>query len=333
MSLKIKPLTALAFALSALGLAQVGRLAFDATSALAAGEAPKAEASKAEAKGEGPAGPPPKAEAAAPKEGPPMCIPVDLAKEAGISAAEFRLLQSLQERRQTLDARERDIVTRENVIGTADQRVQERLTALKQVEANIEKLLGQVDDLEAQRIAGLVAVYEKMKPKDAARVWEGLDNAVLLKIAQRMKSPSLSLILAKMNPVRAREITTRLAEIDEPDMSPLTNAAAASPPAATPAPQGSPAAAKGPSAPKAPAASGQQAANAAPAAAPPAGAQENSGQGAGPTPPTAPQARSPTAPKAPEAKARAASGQAPADPAPKARADAGGAAKAPAKGG
>ncbi|NJR13370.1 MAG: hypothetical protein HC779_02765 [Phyllobacteriaceae bacterium] len=149
MSMKIRPLTAIAFALGILGLAQAGRLAFDATNAFAAGEATKAATPDAQANANGE------------NAGPPMCLPVDLAKEAGISAAEFRLLQSLQERRQTLDARERDIVTRENLLKATDGRIGERMNALKGVEGNIQKLLGQVDELEAQRLAGLVSVYEK----------------------------------------------------------------------------------------------------------------------------------------------------------------------------
>lgn len=309
MSFKIRPLAGVAIALGALGLAQAGRVAFDASNAFAAGEEPKVAAKaapvSAPATKEGPA------------EGPPMCLPVDLAKEAGISAAEFRLLQSLQERRQTLDSRERDIVTRENVLKAADSRIGERMTALRGVEGNIQKLLGQVDDLEAARLASLVAVYEKMKAKDAARIMEGLETEVLIKIAQRMKTQPMALILANMSGERARMVTQRLAEIDSPDLSPMTNAPAAPvvpPPAATP-PATTPAAA--------PTKTGQQAATPTPKAGTPAPANPPSNgasAGAGPVPPATPQTRAPTAPNTPQPKARAASGQAPADPAARAKA-------------
>ncbi len=307
MSVKIRPLTAIAFALGALGLAQVGRVAFDASSAFAAGEPVQAATKTA-------AGATPTANG--PAVGPPMCLPVDLAKEAGISAAEFRLLQSLQERRQTLDSRERDIVTRENVLKAADGRIGERMAALKLVEGNIQKLLGQVDDLEAARIASLVAVYEKMKPKDAARIMEGLEEEVLIKIAQRMKTQPMALILANMSGERARRVTQRLAAIDAPDLSPMTSGPVATPapPAPTPipaAPARAGAAATPNAAPKAGQAAAtplatQQAAAALPAA--------NSPQGAGPNAPRVPDIRTPNPPATPQPAARAASGQAPADP-------------------
>ena len=314
MSFKLRPLTALAMGLGVVGLAQVGRVAFDATNAMAAGEAPKKEAAAPADAGA------PAAGAAAPKAGPPMCLPVDLAKEAGISAAEFRLLQTLQERRQTLDTRERDIVTRENLLATTDAKIQERMSALKAVEGNLQKLLGQVDDLESQRITSLVRVYEKMKPKDAAAVWEGLDTEVLLKIAQKMKEQSLSLILAKMSPERAREVTRRLAEIDAPTLPVM----AASPP---PAPQNATAPATPPAAKAPPAkAPGQQAAlnnQAKGGPAPKGSAAANAAldakgtgpAGAGPTAPRAPTPKAPNNPSTPQPAAKAATGQAPADPA------------------
>jgi flagellar motility protein MotE (MotC chaperone) len=301
----LKPLTALALAAGTLGLVLGGKVALDATNAFAAGEAAPANETAQ------------KAETKTAETGPPMCLPVDLAKEAGISAAEFRLLQALQERRQQLDQRERDVITRDGVITAADQRIQARMAALREVEAGLKTLLGQVDEIEEQRLAGLVQVYEKMKAKDAATVMEGLDNATLRNIAQRMKPTVLAGVMAKMTPGRARELTRMLAEVDEPDLSALANAPAAAP--ATPASAGG----RPPAAP--PAKGGQQAASGstAPASgtAPPAGGAAPARTGAGPSAPAAPSApapRPPSQPKADRPAANPASGQAPADPAPKA---------------
>ncbi|GIU67440.1 MotE family protein [Candidatus Phycosocius spiralis] len=327
MSFNIRPLTGLALALGIVGAVQVGRVVLDATNALAQGEATKevgtAQVPAAQA-GSSPPGQ---------KVGPPMCLPVDLAKEAGISAAEYRLLQALQERRQALDTRERELITRENLLTNADAKIQDKLASLKEVEAGIQKLLGQVDELEAQRIAGLVRVYEKMKPKEAGRVWEGLDIEVLLKIAQKMKEQSLSLILAKMSPERAREVTSRLAELNPPVLPLTANNAPAQLPAAKTLPaQTGAAAANAPPANAPPAnappanAVGQQAAltpqpKAGPSPAPasqqatsPSAAQGSTPAGAGPTPPRSPVTKAPNAPRTPQAAAKAASGQTPAAP-------------------
>ncbi len=212
--MKIRPLTALALALVGFGGFQISKTVFNSTNAFAEEKAKEDPANKeGEHGGEGAAAP--NETMAAEATPPPMCLPVDLAKEAGISAGEFRLLENLQERRQTLDERERDIITREGVLKTAEGIVQAKIDELKSVEGNIQKLLGQVDEMEAQRIAGLVRVYEKMKPKDAARVLEGLSDEVVVTIASKMKDQTLALILAKMDGKRAREITAKLAQIDD----------------------------------------------------------------------------------------------------------------------
>lgn len=281
MKFTIRPLTALAVVLSTLGAVQAGRLALNATQAWASQAETKApEATDADPKAEEAP-----AIGAANTTPPPQCVPVDLAKEAGISAAEFRLLQNLQDRRIALDERERDIITREGIIKTADDIVRARIASLQQVEQNIQNLLGQVDAVEAQRLAGLVQVYEKMKPKDAARVMEGLSDEVLINIASRMKNQSLALILAKMDSARARQITTLLAQIDENQLADATSA------------QNTPA----PTTPAAPAAANAPARN----------QQANNGSSApSANAPRAAGANPPAAPAQP-----AAAGQAPRDPA------------------
>ncbi|KAF0110446.1 MAG: hypothetical protein FD163_1943 [Hyphomonadaceae bacterium] len=284
MKFSIRPLTALAVVLSTFGAVQAGRLALNASQAWAETQSEAVPETKA---GETAATDGAQNSATPP----PTCLPVDLAKEAGISAAEFRLLQNLQDRRQTLDERERDIITREGIIKTADDIVKARLATLAQVEANLQRLLGQVDDVEAQRLAALVRVYEKMKPKDAARVMEGLSDEVVISIASRMKEQPLALVLAKMAPARARQITTMLARMDDGRLAEATN----------PPPQAAAPATK---------------ANA------PLSKNSPSPTGAGPNAPTTPTPAAPTAPAATTPTPKAASGQAPRDPsaaAPKAK--------------
>jgi flagellar motility protein MotE (MotC chaperone) len=207
--MKLKPLSVLAIVLMSVGAVEGGRFLLKANNAFASAE--KKEEKAGDVKGD-----PTTAYVDANPNANQMasCVPVDLAKESGISASEFKLLQALQDRRQQLDKREADIITREGVVKTADAIVMQRIETLKGVEANIQKLLGQVDEMEQKRIANLVAVYEKMKPKDAAKVWENMSDDVLLPIASRMKNQSLSLILAKVSPERARVITAKLAQID-----------------------------------------------------------------------------------------------------------------------
>ena len=51
-----------------------------------------------------------------------------------------------------------------------------------------------------------------MRPKDAATIFNDLDNAVLIPVLDRMKDAKAAPILAAMTPERARAVTAQLAQ-------------------------------------------------------------------------------------------------------------------------
>lgn len=144
------------------------------------------------------------ATAAEPEDG--KVDPFDLGK------SQIELLQSLSERRKELDARERAIEQREGLLTAAEHRIESKIEELKTVKSEIEELIKTYDKQEEQQVAGLVKIYETMKPKDAARIFNELDMDVLLEVFERMKASRTAPVLADMDPVRAKEITTRIAE-------------------------------------------------------------------------------------------------------------------------
>ena len=134
------------------------------------------------------------------------------AAEANLSDTEIAVLKNLAERRQTLEARERELETREKLISAAEGRVESKITELKDIELRIESLLGQRDEAEEAQMRRLVKVYETMKPKDAAPIFQKLDQDILLDVAARMKESSVAGIMAAMDPASAQELTTMLAQ-------------------------------------------------------------------------------------------------------------------------
>ena len=63
-------------------------------------------------------------------------------------------------------------------------------------------------------IQRLTAVYQAMKPKDAARVFDGLDGRLLVDIARLMNPKKLADVVAKMTPEVAQRLTAELARPD-----------------------------------------------------------------------------------------------------------------------
>lgn len=130
-----------------------------------------------------------------------------------LTQSEIDLLQKLAERRVEIDARGREMENREALLAAAESRIDRKITEFKALQATIENLVKTYDDQQGTKLLSLVKIYENMKPKDAARIFEELEMGVLLKVAERMKERSLAPIMAKMNPQRAREVTVELDQL------------------------------------------------------------------------------------------------------------------------
>lgn len=126
------------------------------------------------------------------------------------SRAEIEMLQSLMERRETLDLRARELDIRVNLLSAAELRIDEKIVQLKSIEATIQELLARHDDQEEKKLRSLVRIYESMKPKQAARIFEELDIDILIDVAERMNERKFAPILAQMNPERAKTVTVEI---------------------------------------------------------------------------------------------------------------------------
>src|SRR5262245_9493458 len=102
--------------------------------------------------------------AGAPAAAPPADgKPVVLEHMRTISAAERAVLERLQERRQELDQRARELDIREGLLTSAERRIEARLNELKDVEARISAASAKKDEADVARLKGVVTMYENMK--------------------------------------------------------------------------------------------------------------------------------------------------------------------------
>ncbi len=153
----------------------------------------------------------PRPPAAQPAPAPPP-PPPDPAT-APISDGERTLLLELRQRRQELDTRESALASRESFLTAAEQKLTARVGELQALQKKLEALETSRKEREDASWQGLVKVYEAMKPRDAANIFNDLDMPVLLQVADRMKEAKAAPILAAMQPDKAREVTTQLAQM------------------------------------------------------------------------------------------------------------------------
>lgn len=128
-----------------------------------------------------------------------------------IPASERAVLESLQSRRQEIEARAREIDIRESLIKSAEKRVEGRLEEAKATEARISAVGQQKNEAEAARFKGIITMYEGMKPKDAAKVFDRLELPVLFEIASQIAPRKMADIMGQMQPEAAERLTVELA--------------------------------------------------------------------------------------------------------------------------
>ena len=135
----------------------------------------------------------------------------------GTSASEQQVLERLAARRTELEQYEQDLALRSSIVDAAEKRIEERAATLEALEAQISTLVDQRAEMESGQFAGIVAMYENMKPKDAAAIFNNLEMDVLLRVAKTMSPRKMAPILAAMDAPRAQELTVKMAALaDQP---------------------------------------------------------------------------------------------------------------------
>ena len=128
-----------------------------------------------------------------------------------VSAAERAILERLYERRQELDKRARELDMRENMLKEAESKLDVRMNELKALETQYGPGGKKKEEAESARMKGLVTMYENMKAKDAAKIFDRLDIKVLIEMATQINPRRMSDIMAQMNPDAAEKLTNELA--------------------------------------------------------------------------------------------------------------------------
>src|SRR5580658_386543 len=136
---------------------------------------------------------------------------IQLDQNGGSSPAERAILERLGERRQELDARARELEIRENLVKSAERQLDSRVNQLKGMEPQVGGTVNKKEEEEAARLKGLVTMYESMKAKDAAKIFDRLEMPILIAVVSKIKPRIMADILAQMEPDVAERLTVELA--------------------------------------------------------------------------------------------------------------------------
>ena len=141
------------------------------------------------------------------------------------SLGDALLLADLQQEREELARREASLSAREAAAAAASEKIDHRMTELDALQQRITSLEAVHRSRNEAAWSGLVRVYEAMRPADAANIFNALELRTLLALLDRMNDRKAALILASMQPERARLATQMLAQQrQEEDPDPPQNA-------------------------------------------------------------------------------------------------------------
>lgn len=124
---------------------------------------------------------------------------------------EENILENLADRRKELDKWSESISMKENILNATEKKINRKMDELHSLKDEVEAILKEYQDKENRKITRLVKIYENMKPQDAAKIFDAMDMDILLEVIDNMKEAKAAPILAKMDYLKAKEVTTQLA--------------------------------------------------------------------------------------------------------------------------
>lgn len=127
------------------------------------------------------------------------------------SAEMGSLLAALQARETKVKERETQIEMRSKALAIADAEITKRIAKLEKAEIELRATLSLADGAAEDDLSRLTAVYENMKPKDAAALFETMEPDFAAGFLGRMRPDTAASVLAGLTPAAAYSISVILA--------------------------------------------------------------------------------------------------------------------------
>lgn len=124
---------------------------------------------------------------------------------------ELNHLMKLAERKKELDAREEELNRLEAEMTKQKEELQKKIADLEKMRSSISNILEERVKTDDQKIETLVQFYSNMKPPQAAKVFETIDEDLAVQILGRMKKKNAAEILNLMKAEKAQMFTEKYA--------------------------------------------------------------------------------------------------------------------------
>lgn len=128
-----------------------------------------------------------------------------------VSAGDIDHLSKLIERKKELDAREQEIARQEAELARMKVDLEKRMEELADMRAKISEMLADRVKADESKLETLVQMYSNMKPPQAAKIFESMDEDLAVEILGRMKKKSAADIMNLLKPEKAQVFSEKYA--------------------------------------------------------------------------------------------------------------------------
>jgi flagellar motility protein MotE (MotC chaperone) len=137
--------------------------------------------------------------------------PVEAEKKKSWTEEEVALFRHLETRKKELDQREDTLKKLEEELQKQKGEVAMRLQQLEETRKKISGQLESKVQTDIERVEKLVAFYSNMKPQSAAKVFQDLNEDLVVELLQKMKQKNAADIMNLLPSEKAQKLTERFA--------------------------------------------------------------------------------------------------------------------------
>lgn len=132
-------------------------------------------------------------------------------KSADNSGIDFDFVRDFKERKKALDQKEEELKAWEAEIQTQKSELDTKISEIQKIRKDISAQLEERVKADQAKIDTLVQVYSQMKPSQAAKVFEALDEDLAVDILTKMKKKSAADILNLLKADKAQVLSEKFA--------------------------------------------------------------------------------------------------------------------------
>ena len=133
----------------------------------------------------------------------------EVAAKKSWSEEEIRVFSKLQKRKNELDQKEEDLAKLDEELQKQRLELDEKLKELEKVRQGVAAVLKERISVDSEKLDRLVDFYSNMKPQNAAKIFEEVDESLAVEILGRLKKKNAAEIMNLVKPDKAQRLSEK----------------------------------------------------------------------------------------------------------------------------